>query len=230
VGWLGLLAAFVGLCFAVHRQHPLLFDMRATLWVQDLERIPCAGKFFEFANTAGEPGRVAAIAGIMLVFLLLRGMRFEATAVAGVVGMRLLQLAIRHSIDWPEGQSAYFVTTQPLPHGASFPSGHVLGEVLVYGLLFLFARRLWSADLVVILVRVFCALVIVLGAPARMYVGAHWPSDLVGAAMLAALYLLPVLWLDVRRAQAHASIETRSHRGSENFIEQKRATLRALMR
>jgi undecaprenyl-diphosphatase len=196
--WLVLLAAFVALCVSVHAEHPLWFDMRTTLWVQDLDHVPCAKEFFEFANIAGDANRVAALAGVMFVALLLMGRRFEAAVVGGIIAVRLLQLAIRHTIAWPEGQAEYFVTTQPLPDGGSFLSGHVLGQTLVYGLLFAYAPRLFSSRVAVTCVRVFCALVIVLGGPARMYVGAHWPSDVVGAMMLAALYLLPALWVDAR--------------------------------
>jgi undecaprenyl-diphosphatase len=211
--WLGTLAAFVALCAAVYHRHPLPYDLRATLWVQDLERAPVVPHLFEFANAAGDANRVAALAGVLLVFLLMRGLRFEAAVVAGVIAMRLVQLAIRETVAWPAGQAEYFVTTRPLPDGGSFLSGHVFGQVLVYGLLFAFAPRLSSSNVAVIAMRAFCVLVIVLGGPARMYVGAHWPSDIIGAALLAALYLIPALWLDTRRAT-----EPRSHSGTAGSV------------
>ena len=119
--WVGLLAAFVALCVAVHGEHPLPFDMRATLWVQDLERVPCAAQFFAFANSAGDANRVAALAGGLFLFMLLTRRRFEAAVVGGVIAMRLLQLAIRETVDWPPGQAEYFVTHRPLPDGGELP-------------------------------------------------------------------------------------------------------------
>ena len=215
--WLGLLAAFIALCVAVYGEHPLWFDMRLTLWVQDLERAPCVPQFFEFANTAGDVNRVAALAGVLFIALLLMGKRFEAAVVGGVIAMRLLQLAIRETVAWPAGQEEYFVTHRPLPDGGSFLSGHVLGQVLVYGLLFAYAPRLFSSNIAVIIVRAFCALVIVLGGPARMYVGAHWPSDVIGAAMLAALYLMLALWLDARRrVRMDVTTEPQRHRDTDD--------------
>ncbi len=191
--WLAALAALV------HAVHPAPFDERATLWVQDLGRYAWAAAAFNFANNAGGFDAVAAVAIAMLVVLLALRLRFEALIVGGVIAVRTLQLAVRHSIDWPAGQAEYFYTTHALPDGGSFLSGHVLGQVLVYGLLFAFAPRIFASRGASISVRVVCVAVIALGAPARMYTGAHWPSDLIGAALLASLYLLPVLWADARR-------------------------------
>jgi undecaprenyl-diphosphatase len=197
--WLAFLAGFVALAAAAYSQHPLPFDVRITLWTQDLGLVPGAAPLFEFANVAGDGTRLVMLAGVLVACLLLFRLRFEALVVAGVVAMRGLQVAIRHTIEWPAGQAEYFYTTRTLPDGGSFPSGHVLGEVLLYGLLFWFAPRLFSSRIVVIAVRAFCGLVMVLGGPARLYAGAHWPSDVAGSMLLAALYLLPVWWLDVRR-------------------------------
>jgi undecaprenyl-diphosphatase len=213
--WLAALAAFVALCAAVYHRHPLDGDMRSTLWVQDLARLPLVPQLFEFANAAGDANRVAALAGVIFVFLLLRGLRFEAAIVAGIIAVRLLQLAIRETVAWPAGQAEYFMTTRPLPDGGSFLSGHVLGQVLVYGLLFAYAPRITSFKLAVIATRIFCALVIALGGPARMFVGAHWPSDVIGSALLAMLYLLPALWLDTRRQRAS---QTQVHRDLKDVV------------
>ncbi len=208
--WLAALAAFVALAAAVHAAHPTPFDERATLWVQDLGRFAWADAAFRFANNAGGFDAVAAIAIAMLGVLLALRLRFEALIVGGVLGVRALQLAVRHSIDWPAGpppgagQAEYFYTTHALPDGGSFPSGHVLGQMLVYGLLFAFAPRIFASRGACVGVRALCVAVIALGAPARMYTGAHWPSDLIGAALLASLYLLPVLWADARRQRLGA--------------------------
>ncbi len=63
--------------------------------------------------------------------------------------------------------------------GYGFPSGHVYSDVLIYGAIAFVAPavigRAGGAA-----VRVFCIALIILAGPARMAVGAHWPSDVLG--------------------------------------------------
>ncbi|MEO8540333.1 MAG: phosphatase PAP2 family protein [bacterium] len=63
--------------------------------------------------------------------------------------------------------------------GYGFPSGHVFSDVLVFGAIAVFAPRLIGAGAGAA-VRVACVAVLVLAGPARMAVGAHWPSDVLG--------------------------------------------------
>lgn len=79
--------------------------------------------------------------------------------------------------------------------GPSFPSGHVMAAVALWGLvppvvaLLTHRRSLWWAS-------VIGSGAVVLGvAASRVYLGVHWFSDVVGALLLGSLYLLAVEWL-----------------------------------
>ncbi|MDP8907794.1 MAG: phosphatase PAP2 family protein, partial [Chloroflexota bacterium] len=62
----------------------------------------------------------------------------------------------------------------------SFPSGHVTGAVLFYGLVFVLAGRI-RQPLLRRAVRTAAAGPIVLVGFARVWDGAHWPTDVLGA-------------------------------------------------
>jgi membrane-associated phospholipid phosphatase len=75
----------------------------------------------------------------------------------------------------------------------SFPSGHVTGAVMLYGLLFVLAGRIenaWSR----LIARAACVAIILLTGPARLWFGAHWPSDILGAYALGAVMLAVVVY------------------------------------
>ena len=83
----------------------------------------------------------------------------------------------------------------PLQSGLSFPSGHSLLAVILGGMLVylvgqwvrpLFLRRVIQASLI--------AVVVGMGA-SRVYLGLHWPSDVVGSYVLGAMALVGLIGL-----------------------------------
>jgi len=79
----------------------------------------------------------------------------------------------------------------------SFPSGHMMRTVLVYGLLAFVVRRLapwpWLRNLAVPLAIVL----IVVMAFDRLYLEVHWESDVLGGILLGAIALVSAtVWLD----------------------------------
>jgi membrane-associated phospholipid phosphatase len=81
--------------------------------------------------------------------------------------------------------------------GNSFPSGHMLRTVIVYGLLAFVVRRLSTSLLVRALAVPVAIAIIVLVAFDRLYLDVHWESDVVGGLLLGAIALLAgTVWLD----------------------------------
>lgn len=95
------------------------------------------------------------------------------------------------------------LVARPRPFGAhgfghSFPSGHVLAATAFWGLMppwaYLVTHRRWVWMLAVVAAA---ASILVVGA-SRIYLGAHWPSDVVGGYLGGAIFLLLAEW-GVRR-------------------------------
>jgi membrane-associated phospholipid phosphatase len=153
----------------------------------------------------------AIIATAAIVALVLGAARHWRGAVAVLLAVGATQLAVavlkglvgRHR---PPEESAF-----ANPAGFSFPSGHSASAMAVYGLIaFLLARasgsRLrtaacWSA----------VAMVVAVGAT-RVYLGAHYPSDVVAGWMVGALIAGGSLWLVGHSERALASAAARRRR------------------
>lgn len=67
--------------------------------------------------------------------------------------------------------------------GPGLPSGHAQGTLVLWGYLALWARRRWFTA--------FCVTLIILVAFSRLYLGVHFPTDILGGWLLGLLLLLP---------------------------------------
>jgi undecaprenyl-diphosphatase len=106
------------------------------------------------------------------------------------------------------GSNAFFITLKIIFHrarpdlhrlievgGYSFPSGHSTNAVAVYGILtFILWRHIstrWGRTILVIL-SVFMILTIGIS---RIYLGVHYPSDVIGGYMVGGFLIIIAIWL-----------------------------------
>ncbi|MEK7247851.1 MAG: phosphatase PAP2 family protein, partial [Chloroflexota bacterium] len=143
-----------------------------------------------FARVLNETSDFAAAPLLTWMILLL-------AIVAGVIGglragamsallpiTRLLTPALKELIEQPRPSPLLVkVTNQPADY--SFPSGHAFNAVLVYGLFFYFASAFIPQRWLRIPVQAGCGWMIVVTSLQRVYVGAHWPSNVLAGALLA---------------------------------------------
>lgn len=182
--WLSAVATFVALAVWADHRYALPLDRRVTFGVQELYRYGWADRFFQTVNDLGGEGAIILALFAAFAFALLRGLRYEALTIAGTGAVRYVQLGVRALVHRPD---AYFNAMRanfdglqrPMfyPNPNAFPSGHVFGVALVYGLIFAYVPRAIRLKPLAWLVRAFCFFEIALIGPARMYAGAHWFSD-----------------------------------------------------
>ncbi|MEP7068003.1 MAG: LssY C-terminal domain-containing protein [Usitatibacter sp.] len=77
---------------------------------------------------------------------------------------------------------------------ASFPSGHTIGAAVVYGLLLALLLRSGARRATKVAGATLLNLVIVGVGISRLYLGAHWPSDLLGSLAVALALLCVILF------------------------------------
>ncbi len=148
-------------------------------------------------HLVGEPGyppQVYLWVVWAFVVLFASGLKWEAISHAfGTVGIGALGLAVKYPVDRPRPTPNLVHVLNPSLDGGkfSFPAGHVESYVAILGLFIFFlivlGKPSWLRTLEII---VFGAMIALIGL-SRIYVGEHWPSDVLGG------YLLGVDWLIV---------------------------------
>src|SRR5579863_4002978 len=124
-----------------------------------------------------------SIAGI---FWALR-FRLEAIFVLLTSSSNILNWIVKRLIKRPR-PTAELVTVARVINEPSFPSGHVMHYLNLFGLLnYLLATNWRSGRLRNILLAISTAFIILIG-PSRVYLGAHWPSDVMAG------YIYGGLW------------------------------------
>lgn len=140
----------------------------------------------------------------VLAFLLLRGKRSSALFLAiAVLGGQLLS----------HGFKTLFSRPRPdlVPHGvevvtASFPSGHSMMAAVTYLTLAVMLARMDSRIRIrAFFVAVAATLAILVGV-SRVYLGVHWPSDVLAGWTLGAAWAL-IVWLAARWLERRGQID-----------------------
>jgi undecaprenyl-diphosphatase len=191
-----LAGAFASLAVLATREYYLPGDRAVTFALQDLHQHRWAEELFSWANRFGDEWAIALAFVGAVAALAVR--RFFAEALLGsAVGLSQLFVAgIDAIVSRPDAEYLAMRATfdgllypriYPSPDG--FPSGHVFGEVAVFGFIVWMAPRAFPWWALAWLLRLVCCAVIAAGFAAPMYLGAHWFTDTLAAALLALLAL-----------------------------------------
>lgn len=138
-----------------------------------------------FITELGSPVTLAFLCcSIALLALARNKKRLAATFVFAVAGSALVSVVLKASVASPRPLDPIIAA-----HEASFPSGHMLTATVVYGLmavLMLGSRaRDWLRASMVTLLMILVGSIGV----SRLYLGVHWPSDLLGSLAIALIVL-----------------------------------------
>jgi membrane-associated phospholipid phosphatase len=189
--WSLCLISFIALGVRAARGGVLEADLHIVRWVQ--KGPPAVGWLSDFANGVNGALPLAAIIVLACGLLLRRHLLLEAVLVAATLLVRLLQDGAKYVFDEPRPLPDLVRVTE-FPGSPSYPSGHVTGTATLFVLLFAFAPLIAGPRFALVL-RVFCVFMVGWISIARMWVGAHWPTDCLGGYLFAALYLIPSLVL-----------------------------------
>lgn len=138
-----------------------------------------------FATAFGDWPVISATAIALILFLAGRRQRRLAAGVAVIMALSTTVSSILKVTLAVPRPNAYYEGVQAF----SFPSGHATSAMTLFGLLAWFALRGLPWKVGRWLTGLFAAIATVI-AVSRLYLGAHWPSDVVGGLLLGTALVL----------------------------------------
>jgi undecaprenyl-diphosphatase len=189
----------VGVITAIVVMHPYVSldatiedDVQATNWG------PLALAFPGFSWIGDAKGAVLDV--IVFIAVLIWNRRAWILALAG--GMTgLWYIALSHLIIRARPTTAQVLQVTEHPAASSFPSGHTIFIVTVSSLLMLCLGHRYLPRWALPIGWAVVAVIVFDGAISRIYVGAHWPSDVLAGLFIAIAWLafvLSVRWISDR--------------------------------
>lgn len=193
----GLLAAvlslflFARLATEVREGETASFDNAVRTWVHQFAS-PGMTQAMKFVSLLGYDILIAELVIAVLIFLRIGWRRAAIWLAVTMAGAVLLDVTLKH-VFHRERPVPYFGGA---PHSYSFPSGHALASFCFYGVLAgLIADRVERLS-VRIAVGVLAALLVLAIGLSRIYLGVHYPSDVVAGYIAAAMWVGTMLVID----------------------------------
>ena len=167
------------------------FDLRVTKGLQEWDA-PALGPAMVGLTNAGDPIVVPVLSIVSAVVLRGVGLPRAAKLVLGSSLAVPANVLLKHV--WDRARpDAKIVSVAVRTAGTSFPSGHTMGGTAFYGALAALAwihldPRRYRLPLMIVLIAIPVGTGI-----SRIYLGAHWLSDVVAGSALGLLILIPLV-------------------------------------
>lgn len=204
VAGLGVLALVGTMAYFTSRREMLPLDLRTTVRLQSVRFRPFADLMYTVSMPGYYPWNALAVAGGSLLIGKWLNWRDGAYVAALTVAQGLTNHTIKTTVGRP--RPADSVVEVIFPHtGLSFPSGHVMFYTTFFGFTFFLALTRLRRSPGRKLLLATCGSLVLLVGPSRIYLGAHWLSDVVAGHMLGLIILLLGIELYVRYVQQRQS-------------------------
>ena len=208
-----LLVAGIGLSISAHQYQRFPGDLPIAKWLQSLS-LPLLGDFLDGVSFLGDSLPAAVITTAVVVLLWVPRRRADAVYMVLITaGSTPLNWFVKELVDRPRPDELLMKATESFSSN-SFPSGHTVFASVFFGLLVVYISDLdlgprWARRIVQVLL---IGLILSMGT-SRIYLGVHWPSDIIGGYTFGAIYLTVVMW---HRGYIRASRPTSLGGGGED--------------
>lgn len=182
--------AFLVLAEVVAADTTRALDVAVLQWLSE-HRSPPLTSFFRAATLLGSWPFVSGATLALCISGVLRRQRRPAAALALVaIGIPALVVLLKPLYARPRPD---MVVHLDVVDSASFPSGHSIAAATFFGTLALLTARGAAHDTARALIVAGASLAIVLVGLSRMYLGVHYPSDVLGGVLIGTTWSLLVL-------------------------------------
>ena len=198
IAWLALLPITALLAVYGATGAHASWEVEATRWLQATSpgALHAVAEFMTFIGRSPVSTLIPAIA---IMALWLSGRRRLSAFLALAALARVMSVVVKELVDRPRPSDSLVNVVHQLSD-PSFPSGHVLGATLFYGFLIYCAEDAIAGRTLRRVVQAGLVLAIGFMGYARVELGAHWPTDVLGGYALGLLILTLVVWLHSRVA------------------------------
>lgn len=197
VGVLLPLSVFGALAEDVHERELIVFDQPLLLWAHSLAT-PALDRFFVGISAAGYASGVVPFDVVLVLILAWKRRPREALfAALAIVGALLLNLGAKYG--FARMRPALWESITPLTT-YSFPSGHAMGSATLACVLIALAWRTRWRWPVAVAMTLFAFAVGV----SRVYLGVHYPSDILAGWSAAGAWTLACYLVTFRRVMPWA--------------------------
>ena len=184
-----MIACAGALTVAAHFFSVFPFDLKISEELKE-EQNPVFARTMQGVSVPGEPAIEAVLAATVIAICLVRHRRREAVFVLATLSSVVLTSVLKVLVGrprpatFPVNPADFFWSVDQF----SYPSGHVLFYIVFFGFI---AFLGWShlKGYARWLIITMCAVLIVLIGPSRIYLGAHWASDVIGSYIIGGLLL-----------------------------------------
>ncbi|MEC0124692.1 phosphatase PAP2 family protein [Paenibacillus pabuli] len=192
------LIAFVSIVLSISDNQIHTFDDTLIGWIQGMES-PGMTRFMQFFTWIGSevPVIVITILAMLVLYIYLRHKRELLFLVCVIAGSTLLNAALKLIFKRARPTINRIIEVS----GYSFPSGHSMAAFSLYGgLAFLIWKHVPTAAERVLMIIVSAVFILTIGM-SRIYLGVHYPSDVVGGYFLSGCWLSACIWFYQRHLE-----------------------------
>jgi undecaprenyl-diphosphatase len=192
-----LIYIFINIIKDLFEEYMLLsFDVRILDIIKNY-RTPSLTKLMLFITYLGEWGSIAILCfSILVILFLLQNWEYFYSLLISVIFGETFVYTIKNIIGRPRPPAAVALMTIT---DYSFPSGHSYIAVAFYGLITYITFKILKNKFLKYLTLVLGIILILSLSFSRLYLGVHWPSDILASfASSAALITIIITFLEIR--------------------------------